>query len=69
MTAMRVRGAQIATTVSAAPFGCACGHKLEVHGRDRHRRYYELDDAAHRKPVMRRACPACGRGLPGKNPW
>ena len=54
---------------TAAAYGCTCGHELQVYGRDRHRRYYELDDTTHLSPVMTRACPTCGRGLPGKNPW
>ncbi len=62
---MHVHATPLAT---AATYGCVCGHELEVHGRDRHRRYYELDDAAHAGPVMARVCPSCGRGLPGKNP-
>jgi hypothetical protein len=57
---------------TAAPtrtgFGCVCGRELQTYGRDRHRRYYELGDAAHLAPVMNRVCPSCGRGLPGKNP-
>jgi hypothetical protein len=48
-------------------YRCECGHVLRVFGRGRHRVYFEpaitqLDD-----PVMNRACPACARGLPGKN--
>lgn len=66
---MHVYAAPLATAVTAAPYDCVCGHELEVHGRDRHRRYYELDDAAHLNPVMTRTCPDCGRALPGKNPW
>jgi hypothetical protein len=70
VTAMTVCASPIASSAprTAAPYGCACGHELQVYGRDRHRRYYELDDAAHLAPVMTRACHTCGRGLPGKNP-
>jgi hypothetical protein len=53
--------------VTAATYGCACGHGFKVYGRDRHRRYYEYDDAAHVDPVMTRVCPICERRLPGKN--
>jgi endogenous inhibitor of DNA gyrase (YacG/DUF329 family) len=45
-----------------------CGHVLRVSGLGRHRVYFELDDARSTDPVMNRACPACGYGLPGKNP-
>jgi hypothetical protein len=55
-------------TPSRTRFGCVCGHELQTYGRDRHRRYYELGDAAHLAPVMTRVCPGCGRRLPGKNP-
>ncbi|HXE94266.1 MAG TPA: hypothetical protein VN544_10735 [Gaiellaceae bacterium] len=55
------------SSASATRFGCVCGRELQVYGRDRHRRYYELDDAAHVMPVMTRVCPGCGHGLPGKN--
>jgi hypothetical protein len=44
-----------------------CGHVLRVSGLGRHRVYFELDDARSVDPVMNRACPACGLGLPGKN--
>jgi hypothetical protein len=57
-----------ATVVEAPSYRCRCAHRLEVRGRDRHRRYYELDDDAHLQPVMARVCPGCGRMLPGKNP-
>jgi hypothetical protein len=45
-----------------------CGHSLRVSGLGRHRVYFELDDELLSGPVMNRVCPACGRGLPGKNP-
>ncbi len=48
-------------------YRCECGHVLRVFGRDRHRIYFELANARLDDPVMNRACPACGRGLPGKN--
>jgi hypothetical protein len=57
----------VGSSASATRFACACGRELQVYGRDRHRRYYELDDAAHAMPVMTRVCPGCGRGLPGTN--
>jgi hypothetical protein len=69
VTAVHAYDTPIAAAVRMAPYACTCGHELEVHGRDRHRRYYELDDTTHREPVMTRSCPMCKRGLPGKNPW
>jgi hypothetical protein len=45
-----------------------CGHVLRVSGLGRHRVYFEPADERSADPVMGRACPACGRGLPGKNP-
>jgi DNA-directed RNA polymerase subunit M/transcription elongation factor TFIIS len=44
-----------------------CGHVLRVSGLGRHRVYFELDDERSNDPVMNRVCPACQRGLPGKN--
>ena len=44
-----------------------CGHALRVSGGGRHRVYFELGDQRLDEPVMNRGCPACGRGLPGKN--
>lgn len=46
---------------------CGCGHALKVFGGGRHRVYFELGDSRLDDPVMNRVCPACGRGLPGKN--
>ncbi len=68
---MTARASQVVSGAhrTTALHTCTCGHELQMHGRDRHRRYYELDDAAHSGPVMTRACPMCGHGLPGKNPW
>ncbi len=51
----------------AGEYRCECGHVLRVFGRDRHRIYFELANERLDDPVMNRACPACGRGLPGKN--
>jgi hypothetical protein len=45
-----------------------CGHSLRVSGLGRHRVYFELDDERSDDPVINRVCPACGHGLPGKNP-
>jgi hypothetical protein len=45
-----------------------CGHVLRVSGLGRHRVYFELDDERSYDPVMNRACPDCGHGLPGKRP-
>lgn len=48
-------------------YRCECGHVLRVSGGGRHRVYFELGDTRLADPVMNRVCPACGRGLPGKN--
>lgn len=48
-------------------YRCECGHVLRVLGVGRHRVYFELGDMRLDDPVMNRACPECGRGLPGKN--
>ena len=45
-----------------------CGHVLRFTGLGRHRVYFELTDERADDPVMDRVCPACGHGLPGKNP-
>lgn len=42
------------------------GHVLRVIGLGRHRVYFELADDRSYDPVMNRACPECGHGLPGK---
>lgn len=44
-----------------------CGHVLRVSGLGRHRVYFELDDERSDDPVMNRAAPSAGHGLPGKN--
>lgn len=49
-------------------YRCECGHVLRVSGGGRHRVYFELGDERLDDPVMNRVCPACDRGLPGKNP-
>lgn len=48
-------------------YRCACGHSLRVSGLGRHRIYFELSDERLDDPVMNGVCPACQRGLPGKN--
>lgn len=54
---------------SRPTYGCpGCGHVLRVSGLRRHRVYFESDDDGSADPVMNRVCPACGDGLPGKNP-
>jgi predicted RNA-binding Zn-ribbon protein involved in translation (DUF1610 family) len=45
-----------------------CGRVLRVSGLGRHRVYFELTAELLDDPVTDRACPACGHGLPGKNP-
>jgi hypothetical protein len=58
------------TTVSQANprplYRCTCGHALRVTGTGRHRLYFPPANTAMDDPVMNRACPECGRGLPGK---
>ena len=41
-----------------------CGHVLRVFGRGRHRVFFEPADTGFGRPVMDRACPACGHGIP-----
>lgn len=48
-------------------YRCECGHGLRVFGLGRHRVYFEPANSGPDDPVMNRVCPACGRGLPGKN--
>src|SRR5947209_265482 len=48
-------------------YRCGCGHVLRVFGGGRHRVYFEPGNTKLDDPVMNGACPACGRGLPGKN--
>ena len=48
-------------------YRCECGHGLRVSGLGRHRVYFELDRSGPDAAVTNRVCPACGRGLPGKN--
>ncbi len=48
-------------------YRCECGNVLRVFGGGRHRVYFEPVNTQLDDPVMNRACPACGRGLPGKN--
>jgi hypothetical protein len=48
-------------------YRCECGHQLRVFGGGRHTVYFGPDDAKLDDPVMDRRCPACGRGLAGKN--
>lgn len=49
-------------------YRCECGQSLRVFGVGRHRVYFEPGPTQLDAPVMDRACPACGHGLPGKNP-
>lgn len=48
-------------------FTCACGNALRTFGRGRHRIYFTLEEHTLTTPITTRACPACGRQLPGKN--
>ena len=48
-------------------YRCECGHTLWVFGGGRHRVYFEPENIRLDEPVMNRVCPACGRGLAGKN--
>lgn len=69
LIALPERLAPAATPASRPPYACPeCGHLLRVSGLGRHRVYFELGDERSEDPVMNRACPACGHGLPGKNP-
>jgi hypothetical protein len=47
-------------------YRCECGHELRVYGVGRHRIYFDTGSARLDEPVMGRACPECGGGLPGK---
>jgi hypothetical protein len=51
----------------ATEYRCDCGHLLSVFGVGRHRVYFEPENAPLDDPVMDRACPVCGRTLPGSN--
>jgi predicted RNA-binding Zn-ribbon protein involved in translation (DUF1610 family) len=55
-------------------YGCPeCGHVLRVSGLGRHRVLADIACTSSSvtsdldEPVINRVCPACGRGLPGKN--
>lgn len=61
------RSARSEQTDRRPAYRCECGHVLKVFGGGRHRVYFELGDSRFDDPVMNRVCPACGRGLPGKN--
>lgn len=61
------RSARSEQTDREPVYRCGCGHVLKVFGGGRHRVYFELGDSRLDDPVMNRVCPACGRGLPGKN--
>jgi hypothetical protein len=39
---------------------------LRVFGGGRHRVFFEPESTRFDHPVMNRACPSCGRRLPGK---
>ncbi len=56
-----------ATKKARSTYRCQCGHVLRTFGGGRHRVYFELSDTGSEDPVMNRACPACGHGLPGKS--
>jgi hypothetical protein len=45
-------------------YRCECRHRFQVFGSGRHRRFYELDDAQWKRPLVARTCPDCRRGLP-----
>jgi hypothetical protein len=62
-----VRFAHSERPVLGAVYRCECGHALRVFGGGRHRVFFELSDQLLDDPVMNRVCPACERGLPGKN--
>jgi hypothetical protein len=47
-------------------YHCECGHVLRVFGGGRHRVFFGMETTRRDHPVMNRACPECGRRLPGK---
>jgi hypothetical protein len=49
-------------------YRCACGQSLRVFGLGRHLVYFKPGSARLEDPVIARACPQCGGGLPGSNP-
>ena len=63
---------QIATTRPSSvtnprrEYACQCGHVLHVVGGGRHSMFFEPGAADLDDPILNRACPECGRGLPGK---
>ncbi len=48
-------------------FTCECGTVLRSLGKGRHRIYFPLSEQTLTNPITTRACPECGRQLPGKN--
>ena len=56
-----------ATVDRRGEYRCECGNVLRVFGGGRHRVYFDAGNTQLDDPVMNRDCPACGRGLPGKN--
>lgn len=48
-------------------YRCECGHELRFSGSGRHRVYFDFDETTLGNAVINRVCPACERGLPGKN--
>jgi hypothetical protein len=61
------RSAHLEQPERESAYRCECGHVLRVFGGGRHRVYFELRDERLDDPVMNRICPACERGLPGKD--
>ncbi len=47
-------------------YRCECGHVLRVFGGGRHRVFFGMETIRRDHPVLNRACPECGRRLPGK---
>ncbi|HEY3773816.1 MAG TPA: hypothetical protein VGL69_12520 [Solirubrobacteraceae bacterium] len=47
-------------------YRCECGHVLRFFGGGRHRVFFGMETKRRDHPVMNRACPECGRRLPGK---
>jgi hypothetical protein len=69
LIALPVRPALATRPASRPAYTCPeCKHLLRVSGLGRHRVYFELGDERSEDPVINRVCPACGHGLPGKNP-
>jgi hypothetical protein len=57
----------VASDQQGSRFTCTCGNVLRTFGKGRHQIYFPLADNTLTSPITTRACPDCGRQLPGKN--